>query len=1039
MQHTNYTVGFTDDNTIQLRFELGAIAEGAQTTDVPAGINPDEEGFVYDNGWVGRVTGPNGEYFQYYDTYLPSDIDDLFDIDTSNTNAGAMVDDLSSWTVRVNGEVVSLTGISRKSNILETAETSLFSFEFRTVQNVFLQLDHDLAPGDEVTISFDDPDFSAIATTFDPSTTISEAVHVNLVGYDPDDVVKKAFLSSWNGWSIEGDGTDVPEEYAPGMTFDVVDAASGAVVYSGDVVMAQALEDPNNFWNNFNRTDVWEMDFSALADAGDYYVAVDGVGISQTFTITDAHWQDIFETSFSGFYHQRSGIALEDEYTDFVRPASLLPSDTLEVLRTTVRISETSEGSALGGGDKPFDRFPNETTGETVDAWGGWHDAGDWDRRTQHLEASRNLVELLEMQPDWADNDGLSVPEQGDGIPDILQEAMWGAEVFMRLQTADGGIPGGIEQPSYETFGGASWTASGVIYAYAPDVWSSWEYAATAAKISHSLKNYDASAASEWLASAEAAMAYAESNWQIELGALAPRDVVSRNIAGLEMYRATGDASYHDIFVESSAYATGDASGVAWNEHQFESAFLYAQMGDMVLNETILDTGLSDIQGEVDLLLDLGQRSAFGNLYNPYAPYGWGNTAPAPNHSQDVMVRLHHLTGDDTLLEVIQNDVQYALGANPLNMTYMTGLGDVRGPEELLNLDAESLGYGAIPGITVYGDRNIHDYGPDFYDDIMYADAWPNIWQAPVSESWQGFSVYVPVTEYTVQQGVVDMTYVTGYLAALESDGAGEPPVEPEPATAMQAGTVRIQQQSQDYWQRVDFDTAIEGAVVVMGPGSAEGSHPFSVRVRNVDETGFEFQIDEWSYLDGSHAELSIDWIAGSAGSHTLDDGTQIQFGTATANGPVALSGFDETPTLFGQLAGMADGTPLTHRILNVESDGFSFITQTEEALWGQSYSDPALNFVAVLDGSEGGVLDIGTMRASHRWTAISDEIDPAGLLFADMQSMLGSNTATLRYRENVDGARDLRVLEEQSANEETRHLREDIGVMSISEVFLLL
>ncbi|MEP3845529.1 MAG: glycoside hydrolase family 9 protein [Paracoccaceae bacterium] len=779
MQNTSYTVGFTDDTTIQLRLELGNVIDSAQTTDVPDGLNPDSEGYVYDNengGFLGRVTGANGEFWQTFDEYEASDIDDLFDVDPNNTDAGAAVDDLSKWTVTVNGLEVDLLGLSRKSNILQTAETDNFEFEFSTVQNVFLELSTPLNEGDTIEISFDDADFDPIGAAFDTSTTISEAIHVNLTGYDPDDLSKKALLSSWNGWSIEGEGSAVVPEYSAGMEFQVIDANTQQVVKTGAIELAQAAEDPNNFSLNFNGTDVWEMDFSDVSVAGDYYVAVEGVGISQTFTIEETHWQDIFETSFSGFYHQRSGIALEEEYTDFVRPASLVPGENLEVLRTNVRISETSEGSPDSSGPKPFDRFPGETTGETVDAWGGWHDAGDWDRRTQHLEAARNMIELVEMSPDWGAADDLNIPERGDGIPDILQEAIWGIEVFKRLQTDDGGIPGGIEQEAYQSSGGASWTEGPVVYAYAPDVWSSWEYAASAAKVAYNLAPYDPATAQEWLDSAIAAMEYAEANWQDELGSdVHPRDVTSRNIASLELYRATEDAAYHDIFVDTSVYADGNISNIDWRSHQFESAFLYARIGDLIENDTIRVTGLADMQAEIDLLTESGQRSAFGNLFNPYAPYGWGNTATQPNHSQDVFARMHHLTGDDDLLAIIQADVQYLLGANPLNMTFLTGLDGVRGPEEILNLDAETLGYGPIPGITVFGDFNIHDYDRDFYHDIIEDEQFPNIWQAPVAESWQGFSVYVPVTEYTVQQGITDTAYVTGYLASL---GAADIPID---------------------------------------------------------------------------------------------------------------------------------------------------------------------------------------------------------------------------------------------------------------------
>ncbi len=895
MQNTTYTVGFTDTNTIQLRFELGDVDDSAQTTDVPDGLSPDDDGYVYDSsvpgGWRGRITGENGQYWQTFDTYNASPIDPLFDVLDGDTRA-AIVDDPTKWTVSVNGAAVDVTGLSRKANILETAETSLFSFEFRTAQHVFLDLGIDLNEGDDIQISFEDPSFEAITATFDTATTISEAVHVNLTGYDPDDLVKKAYLSSWNGWEVDAStpdgGTRIAQDYDPGMTFSVIDANSGAVVKTGDITLAQAVEDPNNFWNNFNGTDVWEMDFSDITTAGDYYVAVDGVGISQSFTIEDSHWNDIFDVSFSGFYHQRSGISLDAEHTDLVRPASLVPGDDLQVLRTTVKISETSEGSPDGSGGKPFDRFPDEITGETVDAYGGWHDAGDWDRRTQHLEAARNLMELAEMTGDWGKADDLNIPERGDGIPDILQEAMWGIEVFKRLQTDDGGIPGGIEQESYDGFGGSSWAEGPVIYAYAPDVWSSWEYAAAASKLAHNLAPYDADLAQEWLDTAIDAMAYAEANWQAELGdSPHPRDINARNIAALEMYRATGNTDYHDVFVETSSYADGTLDAVTWQTHQYEAAFLYAQMGDMALNDTIKDTGLADMQGEIDLLIDIGSRSGFGSLYNPYAPYGWGNTATQPNLTQDVFVRMHHLTGDPDLLKAIQGDVQYTLGANPLNMVYMTGLGDMRGPEEILNIDAETLGYTPPPGITVYGDFHIHDYGWGFYHDIMYADQWPNVWQAPVSESWQGFSVYVPVTEYTVQQGITDMTYVTGYLAALGTDSA--PVVDGIVGVGTDEGDTLTGSKRNDMIDGAGGDDAIQGRAgddqlfggaggdMVIGGGGADtlggGTGDDTLRGRDGDDVLLgDSALGSLDSPDTTGA-AGNDKLIGDAGNDTLDGG----------------------------------------------------------------------------------------------------------------------------------------------------------------------
>ena len=527
----------------------------------------------------------------------------------------------------------------------------------------------------------------------------------------------------------------------------------------------------------------------------------------------------------------------------------------------------------------------------------------------------------------------------------------------------------------------------------------------------------------------------------------------------MELFETTGEAQYHDIFAETFVYATDDP--VNWDAEQFEGAFTYAKSTQAGVDPALQQAALAALTERADWLLENGANSGFGFITDPYAPYGWGNTATQPTHSSEILLRVHALTGDDAYLFPAQQDVDYALGANPMNMSFLTGLDalvpGVRQPEEILDGDTDVLGYDPKPGITLYGEYNVYDYGWNFYHSDMWQDTWPNYYDAPVHESWNGNYSYVPVTEFTVMQGMQDMTFVTGNLAALSDEAPAEPdpdpdplpdpdpapdPMpdpepepEPEPSTgSMQVGSTRIQQSSPDYWQRVDFDAAIEDAVVVMGPGSAEGGQPFAVRVRDIDETGFEFQIDEWSYLDGWHLDLGISWMAGTAGTHAFDDGTQIAFGTSDEAGRVDLDGFEDTPIVLGQLVGEADGTPMTHRITGVEDDGFRYITQTEEALRSEIVEAPALNYVAILDGAEGGPVDTGTVVVDHTWSDVAEQLDPGAAFFAEMQTMFGKDTATLRYDQDGNGNTVVRITEEQSADAETRHLEEDVAYLSFEE-----
>ncbi|MGL6212157.1 MAG: calcium-binding protein, partial [Paracoccaceae bacterium] len=225
-------------------------------------------------------------------------------------------------------------------------------------------------------------------------------------------------------------------------------------------------------------------------------------------------------------------------------------------------------------------------------------------------------------------------------------------------------------------------------------------------------------------------------------------------------------ARWNTLYQQTTVYS-GDLGDVEWFEHQFEAAFVYARIDRPGVNVAIRDTGIADFAREADFLATFGNRGAFGSTINPYAPYGWGSSVHSAEEAADIFLRMHALTGDARWLTEAVSDMQALLGANPLNMTFLTGLGG-REPERILNVDAETLGVGAPPGITIYGDNNIFDQGYDWFHGVMQNDVWPNFYQTPVAESFQGFENFVAAAEYTVMQGMQDTMFVTGYLAAQQ-------------------------------------------------------------------------------------------------------------------------------------------------------------------------------------------------------------------------------------------------------------------------------
>ena len=72
----------------------------------------------------------------------------------------------------------------------------------------------------------------------------------------------------------------------------------------------------------------------------------------------------------------------------------------------------------------------------------GWHDAGDLS--IYNASASAALFWMLETFSDFApDDDDTNIPESGNGVPDLLDEARWGLEWMLSVQ----GEPGGSATP----------------------------------------------------------------------------------------------------------------------------------------------------------------------------------------------------------------------------------------------------------------------------------------------------------------------------------------------------------------------------------------------------------------------------------------------------------------------------------------------------------------------------------------------------------------------------------------------------------------
>ncbi|MCK6487128.1 MAG: glycoside hydrolase family 9 protein [Planctomycetes bacterium] len=605
-----------------------------------------------------------------------------------------------------------------------------------------------------------DPRFTA-----DFARLPSEAVHVSQIGYRPDDPLKRATLSVWLG-------TGGAYRFPAGLRFSLVDEAGRTPVFSGAVELAMDADGSEQLWSvaprNYARTAVYRMDFGAFTTPGTYRVVVEGVGCSLPFEIGAKAWEKAFLVQMQGLYNNRSGEAVGPPYSAFVKPRDFHPDDGAVVTRSAFDV--------MAKGMYRSADIPEGDTGETVtDAWGGYHDAGDWNpRRASHLLTTLAQLELAEIHPGYFNALRLSIPPAA-GIPDLLTEARFEIDCFRRLQRPDGGIPYGIESQVDPMFGEVSWLSTQHLYVVAPTMRDSCLYAAAAARLAKLLWPFDAAQAAGYLDSARRAFAWAEGEYgrRGAAGALAQvKDLWmtqdARNLAALVLYDLTGERPYHDAFLSGTCLKDPGAELCAWDVHiQTDAAFLYARLDDARADARIK----ANARAAILRLAEASLAYAAGNAFNLTSrekgrPMFAGFFSVSGGME---LARAHFLTGERRYLLGAVQSCQFQAGCNPNNLVYTTGLGSnpVRNP---LHLDSRSSGQPAPPGLTVFGNSDYWSHRGGFWDiNLQFVNKpdqlWPDAYDWPLHEAYFDVWLLVSANEFVIdtwQQNV----FVWGYLAA---------------------------------------------------------------------------------------------------------------------------------------------------------------------------------------------------------------------------------------------------------------------------------
>ena len=460
---------------------------------------------------------------------------------------------------------------------------------------------------------------------------LSVDCNVNQVGFLPDSV-KTVVISS----------------AAPGDAFDVVDE-NGTVVYTGK--LSEAFDN-----TLISGEVVYKGDFSEFATPGTYKVVSGDGAESYPFTISDGVYNDLLKDSFRMLYLQRCGMELTSDLADeFAHPAC-----------------HTQEAVVYG-------------TDKKVEMSGGWHDAGDYGRYVvPGAQTVQDLFMTYEDFPEiWngADADNMGIPESGNNIPDILDEARYELDWMLQMQDEEsGGVYHKVTCLDFPEFVMPQ-EETDTLYLAPVSTAATADFAAVMAKSSEVYKDIDPSFAGTCLEAAKKAWGYLEVTNNIS-GFHNPDEILTgeypdgqdkdeRFWAAAELYKVTGEDKYRAHLEETMEKYI--LQGYGWSEMGSYGLHAYLSMDESLQNPVYVEKIKQMVVEKADKMLANAQADGYGAAVDSY---NWGSNLTICNNARQLLFAAK-LTQDSKYSDCAYNQLQYILGQNAMSYCYVSGYGSL--------------------------------------------------------------------------------------------------------------------------------------------------------------------------------------------------------------------------------------------------------------------------------------------------------------------------------------------------------------------------
>jgi len=528
-------------------------------------------------------------------------------------------------------------------------------------------------------------------------------------------------------------------------SFSVISVSTASVVFRSGITLWKSLDGATG-------RAVYRGDFSVLQTAGSYRVVTSHGDSSSAFTISDTVYAAAFRKALKGFYFQRCGMPLLPLYAGVYQHPACHMNDGI--------FHSTSDSA-----------------GQSHNAQGGWHDAGDYGKYVVNAGISvGTLLLAYEMFPSRFSSDDLGIPESGNGVPDILDEARYELEWFLKMQRADGAFWFKLTRTQFENFIMPQ-NDSGARYIYQVSTTATGDAAAVLAKAARLFAPFNQTFALTCLDAARRAWQYLAANQAIVpaggfknpsdtgTGEYGDSDDADERLwASSELFETTGELAYNTYFLSQYVTASKFSGAMWWGDVRSLALLTYLRSTQAAADANAKNTLRQALNAYCISQVTKRNDSGYQVVTAP-GEYYWGSNSGALNAAVLLLAGFAE-TGESTYVKVAADQLHYVLGTNGFARSYVTGLCE-NPPRQPHHRPSASDGIAEpVPGLIVGGPNQFRS-GDAVLDAIINSGTAPALCYADTVASYASNEIAINWN--------APLVFVAGYFHAVDGpDAVGE-------------------------------------------------------------------------------------------------------------------------------------------------------------------------------------------------------------------------------------------------------------------------